>query len=125
MGVENNKVEKTQFTKLKLLELKKVLRFEVMNYGNKENMFMKPQVKKELMRMPMLTCDPCKMRFNSESEYIIHVKIVHMMLAIKPEPVYDHKPETIPDKPEHVLDRLPEPISNLSQFQVFGANNIP
>ena len=111
-----------------------------MNYGNKENMFMKPQVKKELMRMPMLTCDPCKMRFNSESEYIVHVKVVHMMLAIKPEPVYDHKPETILDKPEHVfdreperipdkpepvLDRQPEAIPDFSQFQAFGATNIP
>merc|ERR1712029_141196 len=50
------------------------------------------------------------------------------MLAIKPEPVYDHKPETIldkperhepeiiPDKPEPVLDRQPEAISDFSQF---------
>jgi len=57
-------------------------------------------------RQPMLTCDPCKMRFNSESDYIMHVKVVHMMLAIKPEPVFDE----------------PEAISNLAQFHAFGAS---
>merc|ERR1712029_786862 len=47
------------------------------------------------------------------------------MLAIKPEPVYDHEPETIPDKPEPVLDRQPEAIPDFSQFQAFGATNFP
>ena len=75
-----------------------------MEYLNKENLLVKAEIKSEQISMQMLTCDPCNLRFGSEAEYILHVKMSHM-LAIKPEPVFEEIQEVPP----------------VTQFNPFGA----